>query len=697
MRSSLLLVSLTTLVGTALLPSCTREIGREQRDAALPPGQDGGFRCESIETQACEGDVHRSCTSNGEFLEPASEDCGAMGQICVEGIWCAACVPDTQLCDGNDVVMCSHDGSETTVLETCDISMGFTCRDGSCVNLCDEAIQQRSYVGCEFYAADLDNAAIGAGRDASSQQYAVVVSNPGALPTEVTVEVDTRPFGAESVPREIEHVTIGPGDLEVFTLPRREVDGSSSFATCSSDATCGVDEGCWCSGGVAPGAGATDCRCRNSPTAHGLNDGTHSALTPNAYRIRSTIPIIAYQFNPLDNVGVFSNDASLLLPTSAIGRDYVVVSWPQTIANSSNPAEDFDTSRLDEDLRAFLTIVGTTEGQHVTVTLGGEVREVVGLGDFTGPLMAGRVLDFDMGMFDVVNLETHGFNADFTGTQITSNGGVSVFTGSEASDAPRVEDVGNRQCCADHLEEQLFPTNTMGLRFFIGRTPARSTALNAAFVTADSVGDFNEPEYVRVVAVEEGLTTVTTTIPFPGDYFELHQYESVIIEANQDFFMSADKRLGVVQVMASQQATGIANIYPGGDPSLIAIPPIDQYRQDYVFLTPSFYAFDFITIVAPADADILLDGQPLDPLACTSGPADGVHGRDDPPEEWLVYRCQLSFPDVIGVPNVRVEDGIQNDGYHTLQATQDVSLVVSGFDSFVSYAYAGGLNLDPLM
>jgi hypothetical protein len=698
MRSSLRFVALAALAGALFLPACTREVVRDDRDGGFDPRQDGGFRCLSITSEGCEGDLHRSCVANGEFLEPVTEDCAATGEICVDDLWCVQCIPDTQLCDGNDVVMCSSDGSEITVIETCDISMGFTCRDGACVNLCEEAIRQRSYVGCEFYAVDLDNAAIGAGRDASAQQYAVVVSNPGSLPTEVTVEIDTSGFGETSVPVEIERVTIGPGDLEVFTLPRREVDGSSSFATCSSDATCGDGEGCYCMGGVPPTAGATDCRCRNAPTARGLNDGTHSALTPNAYRIRSSIPIVAYQFNPLDNVGVFSNDASLLLPTSAIGRDYVVVSWPQTIANSTNPAEDWDTSRTDEDLRAFLTVVGTTEAQHVTITLGDLVREVVGLGAFPGPLTAGQVLDFDLGAFDVVNLETQGFNADFTGTIVTSNGGVSVFTGGEASDAPRFDDVGNRQCCADHIEEQLFPTNTMGLRFFIGRTPARSTALNAAFVTADSVGDFNEPEYVRVVAVEEGTTTVTTSIPFPGpDFFELQQYESLIIEANQDFFMSSDRRLGVVQVMASQQATGIANIYPGGDPSLIAIPPIDQYRQDYVFLTPAFYAFDFITIVAPAAAQILLDGNPLDPLTCTSGPADGVHGRDDPPEEWLVYRCQLSFPDVIGVPNVRVEDGLQNDGYHTLQATQDVSIVVSGFDAFVSYAYAGGLNLDPLM
>jgi hypothetical protein len=127
------------------------------------------------------------------------------------------------------------------------------------------------------------------------------------------------------------------------------------------------------------------------------------------------------------------------------------------------------------------------------------------------------------------------------------------------------------------------------------------------------------------------------------------------------------------------------------------VPPIDQYRSDYVFLTPLYYGFDFVTIVAPRDAGIQLDGAPLDPNACTVSAADGVvRMPTDEPAPWLVYHCQLSFPDVIGLPNIRVEDGTQHDGYHTLQSTQPVSLMVSGFDRFVSYAYAGGLNLHPI-
>ena len=692
------LASWFLLASSLTAPGCTVGATRERIDGGNPLLPDGAFVCLNSDSRACTGTILRSCLVNGEFLTPTQHDCADDGRLCIDGIGCALCRPDAFGCRGQDVVVCSHDGQSETVQETCDITMGDSCVNGSCVNLCEMALDQRSYVGCEFYAADLDNAVVESG-DASAQQYAIVVSNAGQYTTEVVIERDRGAFGAASMPESIQTVMIGPGDLEIFRLPRREVDGSSSFLTCTGDAMCNQGEHCYCMGGMPPGPGRTDCRCRNAPTANGRNDGTHSALTSNAYRIRSTLPVVAYQFNPLDNVGVFSNDASILLPTSAIGSAYTVVAWPQTIADSTDATHDFIPGDVhNEDLRSFLTIIGSSEGTHLSVTLGRRVVEVHGVPGFPGPLGDGDLLTFDLGAFDVVNLETHGFNGDFTGTTITSDRAVTVLAGSEASDAPRFDDLANRQCCADHLEESILPDTVLGRHFFIGRTPSRSVALNHAFVTTDSVGEFNEPEYVRILAIDPGVTMVTTTMPFPNDVLMMAEGDDLILTATQDFRMDADQRIAVMQVMASQQATGIANAYPGGDPSLIAVAPVDQWRNDYVFLTPLYYGFDFVTMVAPATAQIQLDGAPLDPNACTVGPADGRVRMDGEPEpDTLVYHCQLSFPDVVGLPNIRVEDGTQHDGYHTLQATQPISLLVSGFDRFVSYAYAGGMNLRPLM
>lgn len=689
-------------VALVALAACTQGSNMPKDAGMTEPFVDGSFVCLHAEARACVGNTHFSCEPDGEFLRTVRVNCSNVmvdgrPSVCDRERGCILCRPGEIFCADGNVVTCNEDGTGYDVTEECNVEEGIVCRQGRCTNLCQAAIEERSYVGCEFYAVDLDNAAIDRLQNASAQQYSIVVSNPSGLPTEVVVERNNAPPGAEPDIEVVERVTVLPGDLEVFNLERREVDGSSSMALCSANDQCPSGEQCWCAGGVNvedPGE-HRDCRCRVRADTDGINDGTHSAITSQAYRVRSVLPVIAYQFNPLDNVGVFSNDASLLLPVSATGTVYTVVGWPQTIAHSDDPLEDFDPSTDDEDLRAFLTIVGTTPGTHVTVTLGPDVRRVIGVGGYPdgGP---GDVWEFDIGPFDVINLETGGFNADFTGTIVEATHPVSVFTGSEASDAPRFDSLANRQCCADHLEEQLFPNDTLGQRFYIGRMPPRTVALNAAFTdpTVDSVGEFNEPEYVRIVAVASGTTNITTTLPPPDDMFSLQQYESVILTATQHFEMQADRAVAVLQVIASQEAVGIPPYYPGGDPAIIAVPPVEQYRSEYVFLTPSLYAFDFVTITAPRTAQVLLDERPITDWHCTVGPADGIRRRDgDPPPEWVVYQCQLTFPDVDG-RNAVYEGDQSEDGYHTLRATADVGLVVYGFDAYVSYAYAGGLNLE---
>ncbi len=568
-------------------------------DGGRPPVVDGSFFCVDESCRACLDNKHFYCVNDGEFLRPANVDCGAMGLVCVQDLWCVMCAPERSACDGNTVIQCSSDGSSWSDVEECALrGEGWACDDGRCVNLCEAALANRSYLGCEFYAADLDNASIGAGRDASAQQYAVVVSNPNHVATEVVVEINEAPYGSAPSPTELLRVRVPPGDLEVLALPRREVDGSSSNADCMpSDRTCPGSEVCVCSRMDRHRHASAAC----AATANGMNDGTHTAVTSQAYHIRSEFPIIAYQFNPLDNYGVFSNDASLLLPTSAIGNYYSVVAWPQTIANSdTDPDQDFDPSRNDEDLRATLTIVGTAAATSVDVTLGTRIVRMVGAGPVP-ELGPGGTFTLDIGPFDVINLETQGFNADFTGTVIDASQPVSVFVGSEACDVPRFDTYATRQCCADHLEEQIWPDQSLGTRFIIARMPRRTVALNNAFVDplTDSVAEPNEPEWVRVLATAAGTTTLRTTLPFPDDVLTIDQLQSVIYRADQDFILEADKPIAVMQALPSQEAVGIPSDYPGGDPALIFVPPVEQYRRDYVFLTPSLYAFDFVTITAP--------------------------------------------------------------------------------------------------
>jgi IgGFc binding protein len=635
--------------------------GRAGEDAGKPV-----FTCEDETTRACEGGVAWACRRNAEFIEAVATDCLARGEVCdvrwgcvlcIAGEYrCKVCEPGDTTCSSDTVQRCDTSTSWQDVM-TCDIRKGDACDGSGCVNACDLAAVNRSYVGCEFYAVDLDNAAIDDVNDAAAQQYAVVVANPQRVPVSVWVERNDGVVGASAEVDELARKLVPAGDIEVFPLPRREVDGASST---------------------------------------GLNDGTGTALTSNAYRIVSTHPITAYQFNPLENVNVFSNDASLLLPTSALDTTYTVVAWPQTIGDSKSPEQDFDSTRSDEDLRSFLTIVGTREGTRVEVQFGADVIAVLGAGPIPRS-RPGDVITHMLGPFDVLNLETAGFNADFSGTRVVADKPVSVFVGSEASDVPTFGTYETRRCCADHLEEQLLPDVSAGSRFIIARMPQRTRALNAAAEPGAPLGVAitDEPEWVRIVATAKGTTRVKTTLDGEDTAFTLEERAHRMLRADRDFVIEADRPIGVLHALPSQAVSGIPKQYPGGDPSIVIDPPIEQYRRDYIFLTPDKYAFDFVVIIARKDASVLLDGAPL-PAHCETSDVDVDPKHIADVDAFEVHRCQLSFPIVTRGLNSVVKPGMQNDGVHTLVSNHPMGVLVYGFDRFVSYAYPGGLNLDVL-
>lgn len=208
----------------------------------VPPEPPDNFVCVTEETRACIGTKYYSCTREDEFLEAHAIDCGETEQVCVLSIGCSICRAGSQRCVGETVEVCVE-GLRWEPREECDVAGGFRCEFGTCENMCELARVERSYEGCEFYAVDLDNAAISQIDDASSQQFAVAVSNPNDVTTRVTVEINRAPAGQPRDVVQVASVLVPPHDLEYLKLDRREVDGT---------------------------------------TEGGLNNGTHTALTSNA-------------------------------------------------------------------------------------------------------------------------------------------------------------------------------------------------------------------------------------------------------------------------------------------------------------------------------------------------------------------------------------------------------------------------------
>jgi hypothetical protein len=622
------------------------------RDVAAPPACTvGAKRCQGTSLVECLGDPSSPSWQS-------TQDCAATGLTCAPGIpACTKCVPGQVQCTGLQVTTCNASGSATEVTQTCDPTKGYACRDGACQQLCQMAEAQFSNVGCEYWGVDLDNADISPSLNAAAQQYAIVVSNVQPdVPAHVTVtQDDSMPGDATHQLETVATAVIAPQNLEVFNLGPREVDGSA-------DGT--------------------------------FNTGTGTALSRHAYQVTSDFPIVAYQFNPLDNVHVFSNDASQLLPFSGLntgdGLAYVVPGWPQTIALTNDPSTNFGLN-----LRAFLTIVATRPNTHVTVQT---TAAVVPGGPFASGIPIGGSGSATLQPFEVLNLETGDFDADFTGSLVSADGPVVVFPGSEASDAPEYTTLADRYCCADHLEHQTPPLRTVGKSYVLAKMPNRTSAVIAA---GADIGEIQETEMYRVVAATTGTTHVTTTLAAPWNAFDLHgQGDFQTIVSTTDFVLKATQPTMVLQVQSGQQGGGVPDGLPGGDPSTMFPAPIEQWRSDYVLLTPDKYVFDYLVIVAPSDATVYVDGMKLDPTNSDVTPSDGLtaveRGSATPP--YWTYRYQLSYPVIdpnAASPN-NILPGKQNDGVHHVQSDAPVGVMAYGFDSYVSYAYAGGTQLTVL-
>jgi hypothetical protein len=600
--------------------------GRSWSRATCPNGSciDGACSGCTPNSRLCDGDDVRQCLADGVTTQVVTTCTN--GRTCHEGA-CVSCIPDARRCGANGTVeTCSDDGVwETT--RSCG-SEGLVCQAGTCVSACSRDPKSRSNAGCDYWAVDLDNH-----WGARDSTYAIIVSNLGDISARVTV---TRRDDVTSTPVEVETRDVAPGALAIMTLPNRNLPGAGVY---------------W-----------------------------------SAYRVVSTAPIVAYQFNPLDNVNVFSNDATLLLPGNTFGTEYIVMSRFEFLGGGASPA-------LPVPYRGTISVVASASATDVTIrptarTLAGQNMQT---------MMPGQSYTYALEPYQVLNIRSDQDKGDLTGTIITATKPIGVFSGHEAA-------ITSQHCCADHLEHQLYPVSTWGQTYIASRSTPRQS----------------ESDYWRIVAATDDtvVSFEPATVSPPralrrGEWFEF--------TSNRDFLITSTKPVMVGQILASSSEivsppaysdcsttfrcapnyvcdldgntfsyncfpprcsaggttagcpaghvchcfeNGSCGCAPIGDPSLILLPPVEQFRDDYVFLAPNKYAFDYINIVAPAGATVTLDGQAVAPATWVTLNAD-----------WKVARMQVA------------------DGVHRLTATAPVGVIAYGYDKDVSYGYAAGLNL----
>lgn len=568
-------------------------------------GRDEGTICAAGLAVTC--DAAEGIVSEVACVEPNA--------VCVPGIGCAACAPGAKRCaaDGSAVETCSDDGSGYVATDTCEPVLGEACdvMRTRCVTACQRAREERAYEGCEYWPVTLMNSLVR--RDFT---FAVAVGNGNSVPAQI--RVDRR--GAT-----VAEATVAPGSTQVVELLWVDALKQSFLAESSA---------------FAPGG---------------------------AYRVTSSVPVTVYQFSPLqyrlpydcpgegtyDNQCFsFTNDASLLLPTTALSPNYIVSTWPSRM-----------TRGLYDDLSTtspgFVAIVGVEPGSTSV-----QVRfKAHTLADFEGVVDAyapGETGTFMLERGDVLQLasaypatcEGDDFELgnhycaipreyDLTGTEVEATGSVAVFGGHNCAFVP-----SGRYAC-DHLEEMLPPLEAWGTQTLVSRTqPLR-----------------DEPNILRILAGRDD-TVVTFSPPIfapitldRGEFRDVEIFEHVGVESTGPVL--------VTQFLVGQDFGGLGTSgrMGLGDPSMALASPAEQFRRKYTFLVPDSYEQNHISVIARLEQPVTLDGAPLTGFVPIGNTGYGAAAFD------------------VG------------GGVHTLEAAQPAGLLIYGFGQYTSYAFSGGLDL----
>jgi hypothetical protein len=447
---------------------------------------------------------------------------------------------------------------------------------------CEEAAVATTTVGCLFYAVDLDSVI-------QSNPYAIAVSN---VQTESTATVN-----------------IYQGATTTWTLYATQAIGTMSLYTF------------------------------NLPDFHIANSAFGQKVS---WKIESDVPIIAYQFNPVDGSSSYLSDASMLVPVTSLSETYDVVGWKRT----SNMG-------ADDTMRAYFVVVATVDG--TVVTLEQSVAPLAG-----GPVLATTSpYTVEMNEGDTLEVATANVGDSLTGSRITSNEDhpIAVFTGQQCAYIPETT------FACDHLEEQLTGIRFWGDTFIASRMPLR---------TADSVSDVvlwqiyaSEDDTEVSIAANPGVEGLPASPAYldQGEMLEFYAYGTYAEPG--DFVIEADRPISVMQYM-----TGSENPHAGsvGDPAMALMSPTEQFLPRYVVLVPSTWENDALVITRVAGSTVLLDDVAV------------------PDGEFLE----------IAESGYEVARHAMTDGVHTLESEDGVSglgVIVVGWDLWDSYAYVGGMGL----
>lgn len=323
----------------------------------------------------------------------------------------------------------------------------------------------------------------------------------------------------------------------------------------------------------------------------------------------------------LDEVAVYgldqmqeSTDGFTALPTDVIGRDYYVLGYANTIDYLVGGGTSLTLAAALDDTRVTIT---------PTVAVGSRAAGV----PFTITLNAGQAYTLHTSL---------PFLADLSGTRVTSTRAVSLLGGNTAARVP----VGRG--FADHLIEQLPPTETWGSRFL--------TKPLATRIGGDTFRFLAQSNNTQVRINGQLVATLNA-----GEFDERILPQASLIESSEPIL--------VAQYSNSTEFDGVIS-----DPFMMLIPPVEQYLNDYTLSTPSTgINNNFANLIVPTRAisSVTMDGVAVAADKFQPIGSSGFSGAQLP----------ISI------------------GSHRFRSSEPLGVSIYGFAAFDSYGYFGGMSL----
>jgi hypothetical protein len=504
--------------------------------------------------------------------------------------------------------------------------------DGAASDACRAANDAHASIGCDYYAIHMDgdwtsnNGCFVAFVANTSQQMTRVKTTFQGIDVDLTQHA-VLPHGAGK------KLTLDPFDPGGVGIPPGEV--AILFLA----------------GPVAVGGAPTNMsdpvQCPVSPAFNSLTQ-IHGTGKGAAFHIQTTSPVVAYQMLPYGGGNAAVTGATLLLPTSVYGTNYIAV-------------DAYGASETTGALATSMDLVASEDNTTITILPNHDILAGGGVPSAKANVQAQYVLDAGQTLqFSQI--------AELTGSPIASDKPIGLFAGHPCLNVP------NAQPYCDHAEQQIPPVQALGHEY-MGVTYRQRA---------------QSPEHPpwRIIGAVDG-TQLSYSIAVGGPSV-INQGEIAEFETGTPFVVKsqdADHPFLVVGYM-----TGASGVTPSdgyGDADFVRAVPTDQYLARYVFFTDPTYPETNLVVTRKRQNGTFSDVS----LDC-AGTLTGWQSIDAEHEYTRIDLVRHDFQ----------PQGKCDNGRHEMTSDAPFGLTVWGwgtpettsYTGYVSYGYPAGENVQTL-